>query len=61
MDSDNLLPLNVNRETLQESKIVKVKSKKLVSKAIEMLRKLAEKDESKEGKDDDIDKKTKEV
>ena len=44
MDSDDLLPLNVNRETLQESKIIKVIPKKLVRKAIEMLRKLAEKD-----------------
>ena len=46
MDSDNLLPLNVNRDTLQESKIIKVISKKLVRKAVEMLRKLSEKDES---------------
>ena len=44
VESDDLLPLNVNRETLQESKIIKVISKKLVRKAIEMLRKLAEKD-----------------
>ena len=41
MESDNLLTLNINRETLQESKIIKVISKKLVRKAIEMLRKLA--------------------
>ena len=59
--SDNLLPLNVNRETLQESKIIKFVSKKLVRKAIKMLCKLAEKDESKEEKDDDTDSKTKEV
>ena len=44
VDIDNLLPLNVKMETLQESKIIKVVSKKLVKKAIEMLRKLAEKD-----------------
>ena len=44
VDSDNLLPLNVNRDTLQESKIIKVISKNLVRKAIEMLCKLAEKD-----------------
>ena len=61
MDSDDLLPLNVNRETLQESKIVKVISKKLVRNAIEMLRKLAEKDKSKKEKDDGIDNETKEV
>ena len=47
MDSDNLLTLNVTRETLQESKIIKFIYKKLVSKVIEMLRNLAEKDESK--------------
>ena len=44
VDSDKIIPLKVNRETLQESKIIKVISKKLVKKAIEMLRKLAEKD-----------------
>ena len=41
MDSNDLLPLNVNRDTLQESKIIKVVPKKLVRKAIEMLRNLA--------------------
>ena len=61
MDNDNLLPLNANRETLQESKIIKVIYKKLVSKSIEMLRNLADKDESKKEKDDDIDDDTKEV
>ena len=45
--SNGLLPLNINRETLQESNITKVISKKLVRKAIEILRKLSEKDESK--------------
>ena len=61
MDSDNLLPLNVNRETLQESKIIKVISKKLVRKSIDMLCKLAEKDESNKEKYDNIDDETKEV
>ena len=61
MDSDDLLPLNINMETLQDSKIIKVISKKLVSKAIEMLRKLLEKDESKREKDNDIEDETKEV
>ena len=55
VDSDDLLPLKNNRETLQESKIIKVISKKLVRKAIEMLRKVAEKDESNKEKDNDID------
>ena len=41
VDSDDLPPLNANRETLQESKIIKVIPKKIVRKAIEMLRKLA--------------------
>ena len=61
VDSDDLLPLDVNRETLQESKIIKVISKKLLRRAIEMLRKLAEKDESKKEKNDDISDNTKEV
>ena len=34
VDSDNLLPLNINGETLQESNITNVISKKLVRKAI---------------------------
>merc|ERR1712207_1913 len=42
VDSDDL-PLNVNRETLQESKIVRIIKKKLVRKVIEMIRKLSEK------------------
>ena len=58
VDSDDLLPLNINRETLQESKIIKVIPKKLVRKAIEMLHKLAEKDKSKKEKDENIDDKT---
>ena len=61
VDSDDLLPLTVNRETPQEFKIIEVISKKPGRKAIEMLRKLAEKDESKKEKDDDIDNNTKEV
>jgi heat shock protein beta len=40
VDSDDL-PLNVSRETLQQHKILKVMGKKLVRKALEMLRKLA--------------------
>merc|ERR1711871_685115 len=40
VDSDDL-PLNVSRETLQQSKILKVMGKKLERKVLEMLRKLA--------------------
>ena len=61
MDSNNLLHLYVNMETLQESKIIIVISNKVVRKAIEILHKLAEKDESRKDKDDDIDDETKEV
>ena len=61
VEIENLHPLNVNRETLQESNIIKVISKKIARKVIEMLRKLAEKDESKKEKYDDIDDDTKEV
>ena len=61
MDSDDLLPLNFNRETLQESKIIKVISKKLVKKAIEIIRKLAEMEESNKEKENNIGNETKEV
>merc|ERR1719316_2448505 len=50
VDSDDL-PLNVSRETLQQHKVLKVMGKKLVRKALEMLRKLAQKS----GEDDDED------
>merc|ERR1711871_1247925 len=40
VDSDDL-PLNVSRETLQQHKVLRVMGKKLVRKALEMLRKLA--------------------
>ena len=59
MDSNNLIHLNVNRETLQESKIIKVISKKLVRKAIDILHKLEEKDESRKEKNNNIDNETK--
>ena len=41
VDSDDL-PLNVNRETVQENKIIKIIRKKLIRKVLEMLRKMAE-------------------
>ncbi|KAH8075700.1 hypothetical protein JL721_1716 [Aureococcus anophagefferens] len=51
VDSDDL-PLNVSRETLQQHKVLKVMGKKLVRKALEMLRKLSQ---LKEKGDDDED------
>merc|ERR1712019_209989 len=52
VDSDDL-PLNVSREQLQQSKIMKVISKKLVRKILELMKKLA-----KEGDGDDEDEET---
>merc|ERR1711871_265921 len=54
VDSDDL-PLNVSRETLQQHEILKVMSKKLVRKALEMLRKLAQKSESDDDDEDEDD------
>merc|ERR1712137_1375745 len=53
VDSDDL-PLNVSREQLQQNKIMKVISKKLVRKVLELMRKLAKEDDS--GDDDDEEK-----
>merc|ERR1719426_155827 len=50
VDSDDL-PLNVNREQLQQNKILKVISKKLTRKVLEMLKKLSKG----EGDDEDED------
>ena len=43
VDSDDL-PLNVSRETLQQSKLLKVIKKKLVRKALDMLKKISPED-----------------
>jgi len=43
VDSDDL-PINVSRETLAESRVLKVIGKKLVRKVLEVLRKMAEED-----------------
>ena len=47
VDSDDL-PLNVSREQLSQDKVLKVMGKKIVRKAIEMIKKLAEEGEVKE-------------
>merc|ERR1712166_757468 len=45
VDSDDL-PLNVSREQLQQNKIMKVISKKLVRKVLELMKKLSKEDDS---------------
>merc|ERR1712139_309683 len=55
VDSDDL-PLNVSREQLQQSKIMKVISKKLVRKILELMKKLAKEDDSGGSEDEDEEK-----
>merc|ERR1711939_1223474 len=52
VDSEDL-PLNVSREMLQTSKVLRVIKKKLVTKALEMIRKMAEKKKKKDKEDED--------
>merc|ERR1712028_334001 len=56
VDSDDL-PLNVSREQLQQNKIMKVISKKLVRKILELMKKLAKEGD---GDDDDEEKEAEE-
>jgi len=52
VDSDDL-PLNVSREQLQQLKMIKVMSKKLVRKALEMIKSLSEEYEEDDDEDED--------
>jgi len=52
VDSDDL-PLNVSRETLAQSRVLKVMSKKLVRKILDLLRKMANKDRKSDDDDDE--------
>merc|ERR1711948_70706 len=54
VDSDDL-PLNMGREQLQQNKIMKVISKKLVRKVLELMKKLAKEEDS--GEDDEDEEK----
>merc|ERR1719498_928743 len=56
VDSDDL-PLNVNREQLQQNKILKVISKKLTRKVLEMLKKISKNEMDEDEEEDDEDKK----
>merc|ERR550537_882807 len=52
VDSEDL-PLNVSREMLQQSRVLKVIKKKLVSKALDMMKKMSEAEEEEEKEEED--------
>jgi len=55
MVDSNDLPLNVNREQLQKNKIMKVISKKLIRKALDMMHKMADAEEPDDDSDEESD------
>jgi len=59
VDSDDL-PLNVNRETLQESKIVAIIKKKMTRKTLDLFKEFAKKDVKKKEKEETEDGETEE-
>lgn len=59
VDSDDL-PLNVSREQLQQNKIMKVISKKLVRKVLELMKKLAKEEDAGDDEDEEKDDEEKE-
>lgn len=60
VDSDEL-PLNVSRESLQQLKMMKVISRKLVRKTLEMLKKLAESNEQEDEEEDEEEEENEET
>merc|ERR1711985_163939 len=56
VDSDDL-PLNVSREQLQQNKIMKVNSKKLVRKVLELMKKLAKEEDSGDDEEEEDEEK----
>merc|ERR1712003_397426 len=57
----NDLPLNVNREDLQKSKVMKLISRKLTRKVLDMLKKMARLDEPDEDEDDETDQQIQDI
>jgi heat shock protein beta len=54
VDSDDL-PLNVNRESIQQAKMLKHMSRKLVRKALDMIKKMADDEDDDDSTDEDTD------
>merc|ERR1711910_245769 len=58
IDSDDL-PLNVSREQLQQNKIMKLISKKMVRKVLELMKNIAKEEEKGDDDEEEEDKKKK--